>query len=201
MFGGSFNPIHNGHIKLVETMTEHFSLDKVYVVPTFLTPLKDSSHLASAIDRLSMCRLAFSDNDKVEVSSIEVDRRGKSYTVDTLNELEEAEPGCELYLIVGADSFLQLPLWHQIEEIFRRSRIITISRDEIDSDELIATADEYRRRYNAECDIIRMPVSEISSTIVRNSVRDRKDISGYVPSCVLEYIKNNKLYGYDEYGY
>ena len=110
MFGGSFNPVHNGHVELLERMIFEFHLDKVLVIPTNVTPLKDNSFMAAAEDRLAMCRLAFSHVPAIEVSDMEITREGKSYTVDTLKMLKEKYADAKLHLIVGADAFLQLPL-------------------------------------------------------------------------------------------
>ena len=118
MFGGSFNPVHLGHTGIVSRMVEEFDLDKVYVVPTYSTPLKDNTPMLSPNHRIEMCKLAFADMDSVLVSDIEISRQGKSYTVDTLKELKELHPDDELFLIIGADSFLQLRLWYNVASIF-----------------------------------------------------------------------------------
>ncbi len=196
MFGGSFNPVHTGHIELLERMISEFELHKVIVIPTGVTPLKDNSFMASAKDRFQMCRLAFSHISAIEVSDMEILREGKSYTVDTLKILKEKYNNDRLHLIVGADAFLQLPLWYRVEEIFSLAKIITISRDDLDFHDLKKAGESYREKYSAEYGIIKNPVTDISSTEIRNAICKGESVEGLVTDEVYNYIKENELYGY-----
>ena len=132
VFGGSFNPVHNGHIALAQKMRDKFSLDEIILIPTFQTPLKDNTPMVSPEHRLNMLRLAFKSIDYVQVSDIEIKREGKSYTVDTLSEIVKKYPDDKLHFIVGADAFMQLPLWRFPEIIFRLAKVLTIARDSVD---------------------------------------------------------------------
>lgn len=196
MFGGSFNPVHNGHVELLERMIFEFHLDKVIVIPTNVTPLKDNSFMAAAEDRLAMCRLAFSHVPAIEVSDMEITREGKSYTVDTLKMLKEKYADAKLHLIVGADAFLQLPLWYKAEEIFSLAKILTIVRDDIDCDSLKRAGESYKEKFGAECGIIENPVTDISSTEIRSLIKENSPVSELLPSDVYNFIKENELYGY-----
>ncbi|MDO5123728.1 MAG: nicotinate (nicotinamide) nucleotide adenylyltransferase [Eubacteriales bacterium] len=196
MFGGSFNPVHIGHVELLKRMIETFSLDKVLVIPTNVTPLKDNSFMASPSDRLSMCRLAFCDIDAIEVSDLEIERKGKSYTADTLKQIKAMYPHSKLHLIVGADAFLQLELWHKAPEIFVEAKIITIARDDKDATLLAKTGEKYRNAFNAEYGIIETPVTNISSTEIRNRIQNKKSVEGLVPESVYQFIKENEIYGF-----
>ncbi len=196
MFGGSFNPVHNGHLELLLKMIEEFELDKVLVIPTGITPLKDNSYMASSDDRLTMCKLAFSNIPSIEVSDMEMKREGKSYTVDTLKALKAEYKDAELHLITGADAFLQLPLWYKAEEIFSLAKILTMIRDDIDYEALQKAGESYKRKYSAEYGIIRTPVTDISSTEIRSFIEAKKSLDGLIPQKVEKFIKENELYGY-----
>ncbi|MGN0452694.1 MAG: nicotinate-nucleotide adenylyltransferase [Ruminococcus sp.] len=199
MFGGSFNPVHLGHIKVACEVIERFCLDRLYIIPTAVTPLKDNSHMATADDRLEMCRLAFKDIDKVNVLDIEIKRQGESFTVDTVEELLKADSDMCFHIVVGGDSFEQLPLWHRAEDIFSLAKIIAVARDEVDAMRLSSLAQTYKEKYSATVLIIENSLSLISSTKVRASVSDGGDFSSLVSSDVADYIVKNKLYGYDDY--
>ncbi len=198
MFGGSFNPVHLGHTGLVSRMVELFGLDMVYVVPTLSTPLKDNTPMLSPLHRLNMCKLAFEDFDNVEVSDMEIFRGGVSYTVDTLTSLRDIHKDCKLFLMIGADSFLQLPLWHKAESIFSLATILTVTRDEINADALITTKRDYEQKYNAEIFIVKDPIAPISSTFIRNAIKCKEEYKHLLPVRVSDYIKTNGLYDYED---
>ena len=128
IYGGSFNPIHLDHIALCRQIKNEFSLDRVILIPTSKTPLKDNSYLVSDEHRLNMCRLAAADDDFIEVSDIEIQRKGLSYTSDTIAQLKNDED--ELFLIVGADMFMTLEKWHDFKYIFENVTVLTIPRGE-----------------------------------------------------------------------
>lgn len=194
MFGGSFNPVHNGHTALVQRMIEEFELDKVYVIPTYISPLKDNSLMLHSDTRLHMCRLAFEDIDKVTVSDIEILRKGQSYTVDTLKSIREMHPCDELFLIVGADSFLQLPEWYHAQEIFSLATVVVSSRGVDVYNELVAASERYKEEYNASTAVVNTTIAHISSTEIRDNIND-KNISSKLNKKVYEYIARSGLYG------
>lgn len=196
MFGGSFNPVHEGHKALVLRMIEEFSLDKVYVIPTFCTPLKDNTPMLSPEHRLNMCRLAFSDVPKVFVSDLEICREGKSYTVDTLGEIRLMHPDDDLFLIVGADSFMQMTQWYKAEEIFRIATVLTISRGEVDYQKLLVQKAVLQNNYSANSYVLEEPVVQVSSTQVRNLISADGDFTRLLSEQVSEYIRRNGLYDY-----
>ncbi len=195
VFGGSFNPVHNGHIALAQKMRDKFSLEEIILIPTFQTPLKDNTPMVSPEHRLNMLRIAFKDIDYVSISDIEIERQGNSYTVDTLSEIVKKYPDDKLHIIVGADAFMQLPLWRFPEIIFRLAKVLTIARDSVDYEMILNRAYEYENVYNAECGVIKDPVSDLSSTKVRNAIKAGKDTKQYLPKAVSEYIKEQKFYG------
>ncbi len=197
MFGGSFNPVHNAHVGLVRRMKDVFSLDAIYVIPTYNTPLKDNTPMLSCTHRFNMCKLAFEGTDGVIVSDIEINREGKSYTADTLAEIRRLHPYDELYLITGADSFMQLERWYCPEKVFSQAHILTVSRGEYDFDNLSSQRQKYEDLFGARISIVEEPIALISSTDVRNAVRDKKDFTHLLPEKVSDYIKTNGLYNYE----
>ncbi len=197
MFGGSFDPVHNDHVALCNTMLQSLNLDKVVVFPAACSPFKDDTQ-TKALHRLNMCMLAFEKCDRVEVSDFEIKKGGKSYTIDTLKFLTEKYQNAELYLITGADAFLTLSSWHNAGDIFSLAHILTIVRDNDNIDVLEAKAEEYKA-LNAKCTLINTPVGSLSSTKVRSALKNREDVSAFLPHNVINYIKENGLYGYGDY--
>lgn len=197
MFGGSFNPVHKAHVSLLERMKEKFSLDVIYVIPTFSTPLKDNTPMVSAQHRLNMCRLAFENIAGVIISDIEIMREGKSYTADTLVELKNLHPEDKLYLITGADSFMQMEKWYRPDVLFDTAHILTVSRGEYKASELLSRKNRYASLFSAEISIIEEPIALISSTEIRKAIGDKKEFTHLLPQKVSDYIKINGLYSYE----
>lgn len=194
IFGGSFNPVHNGHINLVSKITRAVSLDKVIVMPTNISPFKTdcTNNIADGKDRLEMCRLAFEQLENVIVSDYEISCTEISYTINTLRHFKKAYPDDELYFIVGSDMLKTLHLWKSFEEIMSLCTIIAASRVCGDFDELKKTADELCRFGNII--LVEIEPYELSSTHIREKIMNNEDISCYIPSAVVKYIENKKLY-------
>lgn len=194
VFGGTFNPIHNGHILLCDYCKTSASLDRIIIIPTYTPPHKANADLADAGHRLNMCRIACKSRPDYEVSDIEIKRGGKSYTCDTLTSLKELFPDDELYLIMGADMFLTLDTWKNPEIIYSKAKIITVPRDESDFDDL---SDYYSKTLipsGAEAIILQKPVLSVSSTYIRENITDRALIEPLIDRNVLDYIAKNNLY-------
>ena len=136
VFGGTFNPVHKGHIMLAEYCMDSVGLDRIIMIPTAVPPHKISKNLASENDRLNMCELACKGKKNFSVSDIEIKRQGKSYTYETVTQLKEIYPDDHLYTIMGADMFLTLDRWKNPKIIFEKSSIITIPRDDENKSEL-----------------------------------------------------------------
>ena len=195
MFGGSFDPVHNDHVALVKVMADSFELDKVVIFPAACSPFKDETG-AFDTDRLEMCKLAFEGDSRFEVSDFEINRGGKSYTVNTLRYLQSVYNDAEIFLITGADAFMTLSKWYDADSIFSIAHILTIVRDDDDIDALKEKEKDYAS-FGAKCSFISKPVGEISSTKVRDMISEGEDVSAYLPIEVFNYIKDNRLYGYE----
>ena len=194
IYGGTFSPVHNGHVAAAKAFMEQMWLDILYIIPTGVTPHKTMKGDATAADRLEMCRLAFAGMEGVIVSDLEMRRDGKSYTVDTLRELYD--PDGRLFLLMGTDMLLTLDKWREPEEIFRLCYPVYIRREEdgaLDA-AIVEKIKTYQEKYGKVVRRIVAPAIEISSTDVRAAVAEGFPIEGAVPSSVAAYIRDRGLY-------
>ena len=194
IYGGTFNPIHKGHLHIVEEFRRGLSLDRVLLVPTHVPPHKAAPDLASARDRFEMCRLAAGGRPWLELSDIEMKRAGKSYTADTLAELSALYPRDQFYLLMGEDMFLTLDRWVRPEAIFRLAAVCASPRSVAGMDALRQKALAYAEGFGARCFLEHIPYLPISSTQVRQAVARGEDVSGLVPEAVAAYIGERGLY-------
>ena len=192
IFGGSFNPIHNDHIELALRFADQFELDKVTLIPTFSTPLKNNSHIIDGMHRYQMCLLASQDYPILEVSDVELRRKGESYTSDTIRELMNDDD--RLFLIVGADMYMTLDKWHDFQFIFDHVTILVAPRDDMDYDSLEEKYLYYRERYGCRTLIAHQGVGELSSTLIREGIASGADVSSMLDPRVLDYIQKHDLY-------
>ena len=194
IYGGTFSPVHNGHVAAAKAFMEQMWLDILYVIPTGVTPHKVMKGDASSRDRLEMCRLAFADVEGVIVSDLEMKREGESYTVDTLRELYD--PAGRLFFLMGTDMLLTLDQWRQPEEIFRLCYPVYIRRetDAALDDRIVEKIAAYHQRYGKMVPRIVAPAIELSSSRVRAAVAEGASIDGLVPPAVARYIEENHLY-------
>ena len=194
IYGGTFSPVHNGHVAAAKAFMEQMWLDILYIIPTGVTPHKTMKGDATAADRLEMCRLAFEGMEGVIVSDLEMRREGKSYTVDTLRELYD--PDGRLFLLMGTDMLLTLDHWREPEEIFRLCYPVYIRREEdgaLDA-AIVEKIKTYQEKYGKVVRRIMAPPILISSTDVRAAVAEGFPIEGAVPSSVAAYIRDRGLY-------
>lgn len=193
VFGGTFNPIHCGHVLLARTYAAALHLDRVLVIPTYLPPHKAGGQLAEGRHRLNMCRLAFEGDPVYSVSDIELRRGGKSYTVDTLTQLARENPGDTFYLIMGSDMFLSLTQWYNWRRIASLAVICAGARGQGQMEALRAQADRLER-LGARCELVALEPLPFSSTQVRARVQAGESLAGFVPPKVADYIMENRLY-------
>ena len=194
IYGGTFNPIHNGHLHIVEEFRRGLGLDRVLLIPTRVPPHKAAPDLASAGERFAMCRLAAQGKPWLELSDIEMRREGKSYTAETLEELSALYPQDRFYLLMGEDMFLTLGRWYRPETIFSLASVCTTPRSPDGLDALRQKALEYTGQFQARCFLEHIPYLPISSTPVRQAVARGEDVSGLVPQAVAAYMKERGLY-------
>lgn len=191
IYGGTFDPPHNGHVHACKCFLESFDIDKLYIIPTSIPPHKVKKTSVSGDDRLEMARLAFSDlSDKIEFSRVELDRVGKSYTSDTLKHFISLGID-EILLLCGTDMFVTLDTWHEFEYIFKTATIVCMRRenDAFYGDLIGKKALEYKTNYNARLEFIDANALEMSSSDIRST----KSIS-QLPASVAKYIEERGLY-------
>lgn len=194
IFGGTFAPVHNGHVIAAKAFMEQMKLDYLYIIPACLPPHKQISPSDDPKHRLRMCELAFADVDGVVVSDLEIARGGKSYTYDTLKEL--SRPNTRLFFMCGTDMVLSFDTWYRFEDIFKLCYPVYVRRenDPIITNRIVAKITEYYQKYGVMFRKILTQPIEISSTAVRKAVFEGRDISSFVPPLVESYIKTHGLY-------
>jgi nicotinate-nucleotide adenylyltransferase len=210
LFGGTFDPIHLGHLRAAEEIREILGLEKIYFVPASVPPHKTTPGMASPHDRLKMLELAVNDNNFFSISDVEIKRGGKSYTIDTLRYFSEMFPLFNLYLIAGSDLFSEIDSWKDYKEIFRASNFVVIERPGL-SFELPGTLPleikndfRYYKEYSnltlyinknsRILSLVKIDGLEISSTKIRELVKKFKSIKYLVPSSVETYILEHRIY-------
>ena len=193
MFGGTFDPIHNGHISLAVQAANLLHLDEVLLIPTNIPPHKQM-YAAPGYHRLAMCKLAAKGWDFLTVSDRELRREGPSFTVDTLRELRTEYPDAKLFLIMGSDMFFTLEQWRESEEILRLAVICTGAREPGEFPRLEQHAQHLRDTYGAACEVLDIVVREVSSTEIRTRLARGETLSAILPEQVFGYIREHHLY-------
>ena len=194
IMGGTFDPIHLGHLTTAENVREGYALDKVLFIPAASPPHKQHQQVTPAMHRYRMTVLATEDNPHFMVSPLEMQRSGPSYSIDTVHELiERFGASTQFYFIAGADAIQELPTWERITELLRLCHFIAVSRPGT-----VPNLGELRARFGSlgEGHIHSLPAPklEISSTDVRNRVRQGRSIRYIVPAAVAQYIYREGLY-------
>ena len=190
MYGGTFNPIHLGHMHAARAVVEALVLDKLLLMPAGIPPHKTLPEgSASPAQRLDMCRIAANRLPRTEACPLELEREGASYTVDTLRELRQRYPQADLWLVVGTDMVLTFDRWRQPEEMAKLCRLAVVARDEQDRERIAEKAVSLREGLGLVCDIIDCPALPMSSTQVRETMDER-----LLHPAVLDYIRQQRLY-------
>ncbi len=193
--GGTFDPIHNGHLIITENIRQDFELDKVLFIPSNKPPHKNFKKITEAAHRCNMVELAIEKNKYFEISTIEMNRAGFTFTVDTIKELKNKyEDNVELFFICGADVVFDLLNWKDPQEVFKITKFIAAYRTEYEVDSLHKQVKLLNKNYNANINLANTLYVEISSTMIRNRVANNKSIKYLVPDSVEKYIFENNLY-------
>ncbi|MBE6547678.1 MAG: nicotinate (nicotinamide) nucleotide adenylyltransferase [Ruminococcaceae bacterium] len=195
IYGGTFSPVHIGHVQAAKAFMEQMWLDVLFVIPTGVTPHKEMDNGASDADRLQMCKLAFEGIDGVIVSDVEMLRHGKSYTVDTLR-MFSVNSEDRLFLLCGTDMMLSLDTWREPEEIFKLCYPVYIRRESDSSldKKIIDKIAEYKQKYGKNVVKLTVVPIEVSSSGIRESIKAGEDVSHLLPQGIYEYIKEKGLY-------
>ncbi|MGN0622294.1 MAG: nicotinate (nicotinamide) nucleotide adenylyltransferase [Porcipelethomonas sp.] len=192
LFGGSFNPIHNGHINLALSVKEKLSLDRVILIPSGEAPHKSSAEYAGSADRLEMCRLAAEGHDGLEVSDWEITRPGKSYSVYTTEYFRELYPHDRIYLLVGSDMLLSFDKWYRYKDILKNADLAAVSRSGDD----YAALDKMAKKLSewGEAFVVKSDTITISSSEIRQKIKNNEDLYCYLDKKVVKYIVQKNLY-------
>lgn len=193
LFGGAFNPIHQGHINLVLRFDVRIKFDEILLIPSHISPHKDSSALIDGEDRLAMCRLVAKHYERFAVSDVELQREGKSFTFDTVCKLRQSYPNDKFYLIVGSDMFFSIDSWYRSQELLHMVTICAAAREKGEYDRLIQKQLilDTQGVKSVVCEIDELPVS---STDIRSRLCRGLPVEGMLPPYVLDYIKVHRLY-------
>jgi nicotinate-nucleotide adenylyltransferase len=191
ILGGTFDPIHYGHLAIAEEARVALRLERVLFVPAARQPLKRGTHAATPEQRLEMVQLACAPNDNFEVSPIEIRRPGPSYTLTTLELLRAVEPG-ELHFILGADALADLPRWYGAERVVELARVVAVGRPGFKPDR--AALGAALPRLPERLTVLEGPALDISSTTLRGRIAGGQPIRYQVPDAVAAYIDEQGLY-------
>ncbi|MBN2090059.1 nicotinate-nucleotide adenylyltransferase [candidate division KSB1 bacterium] len=189
IYGGTFDPIHTGHLILAESVRSQLKLDKILFIPAAIPPHKTESKITSPEIRYEMLQLAVADNPYFQVSSLEIQRTGVSYTINTIKTIHEQMQlqREELYFILGADNILGFPTWHKPDEILELCHIVVLPRPEIDLKNI-------HPMLQNKIIIVKTPIIEISSSVIRQLSKQGRSIRYLVPESIFQYLQRNQLY-------
>lgn len=194
IMGGTFNPIHTGHLLLAQWAMEEAGLDGVIFMPTGNSYMKDKVEMLPGPERLAMTQLAIHGRECFLCSDLEVKRGGNTYTYETLESLQSMYPQARLYFIVGADCLFSIENWYCPQKIFQHCTLLAASRNGTPMEALEEKRRELAEIYNAEILLMEFPNIEISSTDIRRRCREARSIRYLVPDCVREYIIQYHFY-------
>ena len=185
IYSGSFNPIHHGHVMLANYLVEFADLDELWFVVTPQNPLKQKEDLLDDDERLKMVQLAVGDDPRLQVSDIEMHLPTPSYTINTLTSLSEQCPDCKFIFICGMDSLQNFKNWREYQKILDNYELLVFPREGYDGGELI--------NYPSVT-VLKTPIVEVSSTFIRQCIKEGRDVRHFMPEKAFAYLKANRFY-------
>ncbi len=194
IMGGTFDPVHNGHLALAATAYRQFHLDRVYFMPTGTPPHKEGKQVLKADLRLEMVKLAIADYPYFGYSDLEIQRKGLTYTADTLTILSKKYPYNQFYYIVGADSLDYMDCWYHPEVIFQRAIVLAAMRQTQSMERILAVKQMLEQKYSGVIHLLDCPEINVSSSEIRNRIAQHDSISGQLPMAVEQFIYEHSLY-------
>lgn len=194
LFGGSFNPFHNGHLAMLDALEEGLEPDVVMIMPSKKPPHKISYKGIKDSDRLNMLRTLENRYNNILVSDMELTRPGFTYTKDTLSDLAEMYPDAKLYFVLGGDSIMNFDKWNAPNVIAKLATICICARDKADYSNIEAKIEELKSSLGGEYIILDFEKVDVSSTLIRNRLEQGLDCSDYMPDSIYKYILDNNLY-------
>ncbi len=194
IMGGTFDPVHYGHLVTAEIASHSFGLERVVFIPAGIPPHKDYSAIADYSHRFNMLKMAIASNSNFKLSDIEIKRQGPSYTFDTISCLKELWPSTEFYFICGADAVLEILTWHRARELLDMCFFITATRPGFSLEKLEVILRELSVEYAKKILLLEVPALAISSSEIRHRVEHGLPIKYLLPETVEKYIFDNSLY-------
>lgn len=194
IMGGTFDPIHYGHLILAQNALDTFSLDEILFVPSGTPWLKESTKVLSKNKRVSMTGMAIEDNPDFALSTIEIDREGNSYSYETVEELKKEQPETTFYFIMGADSLLEIERWKHPDRLMADCILLVAVRDDCDREGLKKQIAYLTDKYQADIKILPANRIDISSTKIRQLIREGKSVRYMLPDQIIRFIQKNHLY-------
>ncbi|WP_164682287.1 nicotinate-nucleotide adenylyltransferase [Streptococcus hyointestinalis] len=182
LLGGNFNPVHNAHLTIADQVRQQLGLDEVLLMPEYQPPHVDKKTTISEKHRLKMLELAVRDIDGLGIETIELERKGISYTYDTMKLLTEKNPDVDYYFIIGADMVAYLPKWHRISELIQMVQFVGVQRP------------KYKAGTSYPVIWVDVPLLDISSSLIRRQLEEGKKPNFLLPQAVLDYIEKEGLY-------
>ena len=194
VMGGTFDPIHNGHLIVAEYVRTSLKLDKVIFIPSGVHPFKNNKNITEGKKRLDILSLAIKSNEYFDISTMEINREGITYTIDSIKELKEIYKEDEVYFIIGSDIIFEIEKWKDFEELIELCKFILLYRPGKNEDKIENRIEELKKLYGLEFVRVEAPLIEISSTEIRERVKEDLSIKYLVPEIVEDYIYKHKLY-------
>lgn len=194
LYGGSFDPVHLGHLLLAETCREECELDRVLFLPCSQSPHKPNGAIASGNQRAEMLQFAVAGDPRFGVCRIELERSGPSFTVETLRQLRVEQPDSEFFFLMGADSLADLPLWREPQAILELATIVAVNRGQRPPLDLASLETRLGSSVRDRVRFVTMPAIELSATEIRERVRSGRSLRYRVPRAIEEYIRQSGLY-------
>ncbi len=194
IMGGTFNPIHLGHLAIARRAKEQFALEEVLFIPNGVPYMKNLKEVLPSETRCDMVRLAICDISFFRLSMIEVNKSQNTYTFETLQDLKADDPTAEYYFILGADSLWAMEHWKNPEQIFLNCHVLAAVRDDKSPADMDTQIVYLQEKFGAKISLLGIDAMDISSSMIRDRVRDGLSIRGLVPEAVETYIYDHKLY-------
>jgi nicotinate-nucleotide adenylyltransferase len=189
IFSGSFNPIHNGHLIMANYMCEFTTLDEVWLIVTPHNPLKNRTDMLDEQVRLKMVELAVEKYNNIKASDVELHMKRPSFTINTLEKLSHEHPECNFSLIIGADNWSFFDKWKDYNKIIDNYKILIYPRHEVE----VIIPESLQKTIK----LVSAPIIEISSTFIRHSIKEGKNVRAFLPQEVYDYIENENLYRHE----
>ena len=197
IMGGTFNPVHIGHLTLAERAMEEYGLEEIWLIPTGCSYMKAGTGVLPGEERYTMTKLAVANNQKIKCLDIEIRRPGYTYSYETLEQLRERYPTYAFYFILGADCLFTIESWKYPERILKNCEVIAAVRNGARIDEMRTKQLELERKFCAKIHLLSFPNLEISSTDLRQRIRMGKSVRYLIPDAVVSYIEEKQFYRED----